>query len=44
MHEEILIVKGSPGTAVKLLSCHHEVMGSSPRSSLLQKCMERLCI
>jgi hypothetical protein len=34
--------KGSPSTAVKLLPCDHEVMDSSPRNSLLQKCRERL--
>jgi hypothetical protein len=38
-----LILKGSPGTTVKLFPCDHEVMGSSPRNSLLQKCRERLC-
>jgi hypothetical protein len=27
---------------VKLLICDHEVMGSSPGNSLLQKCKERL--
>ena len=27
---------------VKLLPCDHEVMGSSPGNSLLQKCRERL--
>jgi hypothetical protein len=32
------IMKGSPGTAVKVLPCDHEVMGSSPVNSLLQKC------
>jgi hypothetical protein len=26
-----------------LVSCDHEVMGSSPENSLLQKCGERLC-
>jgi hypothetical protein len=36
-------VKGSPGAAVKLLPCNHEVMGSSPENRLLQKCRERLC-
>jgi hypothetical protein len=37
-------LKGSPGTAVKLLPCdhEHEVMGSSLGNSLLQKCKERL--
>jgi hypothetical protein len=35
-------VKGSPCTAVKLLSCDHEVMGSSPENNLLQKCRERM--
>jgi hypothetical protein len=34
--------KGSPGTAVKLLPCDHEVMGSSPGNSLLHKRRERL--
>jgi hypothetical protein len=34
--------KGSPGTAVKLLPYDHEVKGSSPRNSRLQKCRERL--
>jgi hypothetical protein len=29
-----------PGVAIKLLLCDHEVMGSSPRNSLLQKCGE----
>jgi hypothetical protein len=28
--------------AVKLLPCDHEVMGSNPGNSLLQKCRERL--
>jgi hypothetical protein len=37
-----LALKGSPGTAVKLMPCDHEVMGSSPGNSLLQKCRERL--
>ena len=35
-------LKGSLGAAVKLLPCDHEVMGSSPGNSLLQKCRERL--
>jgi hypothetical protein len=35
-------MKGTPGTVVKLLHCDHEVMGWSPRNSLLQKCRERL--
>ncbi|XBH87655.1 hypothetical protein VPH35_075074 [Triticum aestivum] len=30
------------GAVVKLLPCDHEVMGSSPGNSLLQKCRERL--
>jgi hypothetical protein len=30
--------KGSPGAAVRLLPCDHEVMDSSPKNSLLQKC------
>ena len=34
--------KGSPSAAVKLLPCDHEVTGSSPGNSLLQKCRERL--
>ena len=34
--------KGSLGAMVKLLPCDHEVMGSSPGNSLLQKCRERL--
>jgi hypothetical protein len=34
--------KRSPGAAVKLLPCDHEVMGSSPGNSLLQKCRKRL--
>jgi hypothetical protein len=34
-------MKGSPGAAVKLLPCDHEVMRSSPGNSLLQKCRER---
>ena len=34
--------KGSLGAVVKLLPCDHEVTGSSPGNSLLQKCMERL--
>jgi hypothetical protein len=36
------IWKGSPGAAVKLLPCDHEVTGSSPGNNLLQKYMERL--
>jgi hypothetical protein len=36
-------LKGSPSTAVKLLSSDHEVMISSPGNNLLQKCRERLC-
>jgi hypothetical protein len=35
-------MKGSPSTAVKLLPCDHEVMGSSPGNNLLQKCREML--
>jgi hypothetical protein len=35
-------MKGSPGATVKLFSSDHEVMGSSPRNSLLQKCREML--
>ena len=34
--------KGSLGAVVKLLPCDHEVTGSSPGNSLLQKCRERL--
>jgi len=30
------------GAVVKLLPCDHEVTGSSPGNSLLQKCRERL--
>jgi hypothetical protein len=37
-----LHTKGGLGAAVKLLPCDHEVMGSSPGNSLLQKCWERL--
>jgi hypothetical protein len=37
------LLKRSPGTAVKLLPCNHEVMGSSPENSLLYKCREKLC-
>jgi hypothetical protein len=33
-------MKGSPGAAVKLLPCDHEVMGSSPGNSLLQKFLQ----
>jgi hypothetical protein len=36
-------VKGCLGAAVKLLPYDLEVMGSSHRDSLLQKCRERLC-
>uniref|UniRef100_A0A453L6T4 Uncharacterized protein n=1 Tax=Aegilops tauschii subsp. strangulata TaxID=200361 RepID=A0A453L6T4_AEGTS len=35
-------LKGSLGAVVKLLPCDHEVTGSSPGNSLLQKCRERL--
>jgi hypothetical protein len=35
-------LKGSLGAAVKLPPCDHEVTGSSPGNSLLQKCRERL--
>jgi hypothetical protein len=35
-------MKGSPGTAVKLLPCDHEVMSPSPENILFQKCRERL--
>ena len=34
--------KGSLGAVVKPLPCDHEVTGSSPGNSLLQKCRERL--
>jgi hypothetical protein len=37
-----LLWKVSPGAAVKLLPCDNEVMGSSPRNILLQKCSERM--
>ena len=37
-----IYLKGSLGAVVKLLPCDHEVMGSSPENSLLQKCRERL--
>ena len=36
------VLKGSLGAVVKLLPCDHEVTGSSPGNSLLQKCRERL--
>jgi hypothetical protein len=40
---DLYIQKGRPGAVVKLLLCDHEVMGSSPGNSLLQKkCRERL--
>jgi hypothetical protein len=32
-----LSLKGSPGAAVKLLRCDHEVMGSNPGNSILQR-------
>ncbi|VAH33209.1 hypothetical protein VPH35_021920 [Triticum aestivum] len=35
-------MKGSLGAVVKLPPCDHEVTGSSPGNSLLQKCRERL--
>jgi hypothetical protein len=41
-HLKELNMKGSPGAVVKMLPCDHEVMGSSPRNNLLQKCKERL--
>jgi hypothetical protein len=34
--------EGEPGAVVKLLSYDHEVVGSSPGNSLLQKCREML--
>jgi len=34
--------KGSLGAVVKLMPCDHEVTGSSPGTSLLQKCREKL--
>jgi hypothetical protein len=37
-------MKEIPSTAVKLLPCDHEVMGSSPENSLLQKYREILRI
>ena len=37
-------MKGSLGAAVKLLPSDHEVTGSSPGNSLLQKCRERMRI
>ena len=42
MWSSIVVYKGSLGAAVKLLPCDHEVTGSSPGNSLLQKCRERL--
>jgi hypothetical protein len=38
----VSVKKGSPGAVIKLLPCDHEIMGSSPENSLLQKCRERL--
>jgi hypothetical protein len=38
----LMFPKRSPGAAVTLLPCDHEVMGSSTRNSLLQKCRKRL--
>jgi hypothetical protein len=35
-------MKGRPGAAVNLLPYDHEIMGSSPQKSLLQKCRENL--
>jgi hypothetical protein len=32
------LLKGKPGTVVKLLPCDHEVKGSSPGNNLFQKC------
>jgi hypothetical protein len=41
---QLLLLEGDPDAAVKLLPCDHEVMGFSPRNSLLKKCRERLYI
>jgi hypothetical protein len=41
-HNIISCSRGSPNAAVNLFPCDHEVMGSSPRNSILQKCRERL--
>jgi hypothetical protein len=39
----IVLLEGEPWhSCKKLLPCDHEVMGSSPENSLLQKCRERL--
>jgi hypothetical protein len=35
-------MKGTPGAAVKLLSCDHEVMGSNPGNNLFRKCRKKL--
>jgi hypothetical protein len=40
---DLYIQKVTSGTAVKLFLCDHEVMGSSPKNNLLQKCREELC-
>jgi hypothetical protein len=38
----IEMLKGSIGTEVKLLPFDHDVMGSSSRNDLLQKCRKML--
>ncbi|XP_044350612.1 type I inositol polyphosphate 5-phosphatase 5 isoform X2 [Triticum aestivum] len=40
--QEIVPLNAGNVLVVKLLPCDHEVMGSSPGNSLLQKCRERL--
>jgi hypothetical protein len=42
LHLFSVLLLERPGVAVKLLPCDHEVMGSSPGNSFLQKCRERL--
>jgi hypothetical protein len=43
LEDSLVSVKtGSPGAVIKLLPCDHEIMGSSPGNSLLQKCREML--